>query len=236
MACYALWIGSAPTRILRSTRFLQWPQPTYNRWGSDGGEAPPTAVNPVPFQVMMQLANMTNKRPWLNIPHAFCVAKPFSIIGVTKSSPGSNAILTTGVAGSPFSIPTNHNFLTGDQVIVNAFTTGVGNPFFTNASASISLGSNNVTWAAHEFTMLGNRLYFPSGGGNTNAGQTYYVATASRPSYQLIPDFNYPSQRSCRSTLHVQCQRRHGHGNIADQSLSVHGWFGYSLHNRIATL
>jgi hypothetical protein len=159
--------------------FSQWPAVSYNRWGSDGGNYAPQVVSPVPFAVLAQLANRTNKRPWLNIPHAFTVTKSSPFIGITKSSPGSNAVLTIGNPASPLQIPAKHNFVTGDQIIVNLYRTNLGVPFITNNSAVIAVGgANNVTWTAHGFP-AGQNISFPNGGGNTSPGQNYYVTSGA---------------------------------------------------------
>lgn len=173
-------------------KFADFPSSNNAYWGSFGQtfRAPPTKAS-LPIAVLTQLANKTNKHPWINVPYAFGTDKLYQIIGITKSSPGSNAIVTIGTTNISNTSPTAlaHNFNPGDTVIPwivdggGTFNSGFG--VQTTVTFTIG-GANCVNWTAHGFA-AGQNVWFSGGTppSNVNALQSYYVTNVTANTFQL---------------------------------------------------
>ena len=159
--------------------FSQWTTPNNASWL--GGDAYPSAC---PMEAMLQFCNRTNKDPWLNIQNSFTFSKGAPIMGISKSSPGSNAIVTFATPGGytnlgfPFVGPFQHPFNTGDNIIIAPQGTGSGNPLVTNTSATMTISTSTIGWTAHGFP-AGQNIIFVTAGGGVNTGQSYYVTSGA---------------------------------------------------------
>jgi len=95
-------------------------------------------------------------------------------------------------ASSPFNAPLAHPYVTGDQIVLNGWSTGTGNPS-TNASngtpvtVTVTSGTpGTITWPGVGGTMpsfaLGQNVVFPNGanGSPINNGQSYYMTNINQ--------------------------------------------------------